>query len=56
MRNGFEAAARTACGEAAHRRRTRLRAAIADRSRAPVRGAVTALRARIDHHHLKPDL
>ena len=41
-------------GAAADRRRARLRAAVADRGRAAVRGILAALRARLDDRHLKP--
>ena len=48
-----EAAARSPGGEAPDRRRTRLRATVADRRRTAVRGLLPALRARLDHRHIQ---
>ena len=49
-----QAAARTAGGQAADRRRTRIRPLVAERGRTAVRGVLPALRARLDDHHLQP--
>ena len=49
--------AEEACpAQAAHRRRTRLRPAVQDRSGAAVRGLQPALRERVDHGHDQPAL